>query len=59
VWTEGQFSLLPLSETKNNALSLTNVIMKVFRKVDGGVDYMYVASGSSLYYATNFSAADG
>lgn len=59
VWTEGQFSLLPLSETKNNALSLTNVIMKVFRKVNGGADYMYVASGSALYYATNFSAADG
>jgi hypothetical protein len=59
VWTEGQFSMLPLSETKNNALSLTNVIMKVFRKVDGGADHMYVASGSSLYYATNFSAADG
>ena len=59
VWTEGQFSLLPLSETKNNALSLTNVIMKVFRKVDGGADHMYVASAGSLYYATNFSAADG
>ncbi len=59
VWTEGQFSLLPLSETKNNELSLTNVIMKVFRKVSTGVDHMYVASAGSLYYATNFSAADG
>tara|TARA_R100000664_G_scaffold1991_1_gene5117 strand:- start:1292 stop:3214 length:1923 start_codon:yes stop_codon:yes gene_type:complete len=59
VWTEGQFSLLPLSETKNNALSLTNVIMKVFRKVDGGADHMYVANGNTLVYSTNFSAADG
>ena len=54
VWTEGQFSLLPLSETKNNALSLTNVIMKVFRKVDGGADHMYVAKGNTVVYSTNF-----
>lgn len=59
VWTEGQFSMLPLSETKNNALSLTNVIMKVFRNASTGVDVMYVASAGSLYYATNFSSADG
>ncbi len=59
VWTQGQIFLLPMCESKNNALSLTTVIMKVFRKLDGGTDYMYVASAGSLYYATNFSAADG
>jgi|TARA_R100000995_G_scaffold82819_2_gene57349 hypothetical protein len=59
VWTEGQFSLLPLCETKNNALSLTAVIMKIFRKSSNDTDYMYVASGSTLYYSSNFSAADG
>ena len=59
VWTEGQFSLLPLCETKNNALSLTGVIMKIFRRSSNSTDYMYVASGSTLYYSSNFSAADG
>jgi len=59
VWTEGQFSLLPLCETKNNLLSLTGVIMKIFRRSSNSTDYMYVASASTLYFCSNFSAADG
>ena len=57
-WTKGQISLLPLAETKNNANSWTNVIMRVFR-ADSGTEYMYVATGTNVYFATNFSAADG
>ena len=30
VWTQGQISLLPMCESKNNAEVWTNVIMKIF-----------------------------
>ena len=59
VWTEGQISLLPMCESKNNALSLTNVIMEMFTKNSDGTEYMYVAAGNVLYYSSNFNVADG
>ena len=59
VWTQGQISLLPMCESKNNAKSYTNVIAKVFRRTSDGADYMYVANGNVLEYSSNFSAADG
>lgn len=55
VWTKGQISLLPITEDKSGAETFTDVIMKVF--VKDGTDYMYVASGSDLYYSTNFANA--
>lgn len=55
VWTKGQISLLPITEDKSGAETFTDVIMKVF--VKDGSDYMYVASGSNLYYSTNFANA--
>ena len=58
VWTQGQISLLPMCESKNNAKSYTNVIMKIFKSTSG-TDYMYVANGNVLEYSSNFSAADG
>ena len=58
VWTKGQISLLPMCESKNNAKSYTNVIMKIFKSTSG-TDYMYVANGNVLEYSSNFSAADG
>ena len=59
VWTQGQISLLPMCESKNNAKSYTNVIAKVFRRKSDGADIMYVANGNVLEYSSNFSAADG
>ncbi len=59
VWTQGQISLLPMCESKNNAKSYTNVIAKVFRRKSDGTDIMYVANGNVLEYSSNFSAADG
>ena len=59
VWTQGQISLLPMCESKNNAKSYTNVIAKVFRRKTDGADIMYVANGNVLEYSSNFSAADG
>ena len=59
MWTQGQISLLPMCESKNNAKSYTNVIAKVFRRTSDGADYMYVANGNVLEYSSNFSAADG
>jgi hypothetical protein len=58
VWTQGQISLLPMCESKNNAKSYTNVIMKIFKSTSG-TDYMYVANGNVLEYSSNFNAADG
>lgn len=52
-WTKGQVSLLPICEDKGNTGN--DVIMKVF--TSGSTDYMYVASGTNLYYATNFNTA--
>ena len=59
VWTQGQISLLPMCESKNNAKTYTNVIAKVFRRTSDNTDYMYVANGNVLEYSSNFSAADG
>tara|TARA_Y100000593_G_scaffold77049_1_gene142531 strand:- start:308 stop:2215 length:1908 start_codon:yes stop_codon:yes gene_type:complete len=56
-WTKGQISLLPMCETKNDDLTLTNVIMKIFRKVSTGSDIMYVASGTTLYYSAAFASS--
>ena len=53
VWTKGEVSLLPKTVDKGNTGN--DVIMKVF--VANGTDYMYVASGTDLYYSTNFDAA--
>jgi hypothetical protein len=58
VWTQGQISLLPMCESKNNAEVWTNVIMKIFKAVSG-TEYMYVASAGTLKFSSNFSAADG
>ena len=52
-WTKGQVSLLPICEDKGNTGD--DVIMKVF--TSGSTDYMYVASGTNLYFATNFDTA--
>ena len=52
-WTEGQVSLLPITEDKGN--TGTNVIMKIFN--NSGTDTMYVASGTELYYSTTFANA--
>lgn len=52
VWTKGEVSLLPKTVDKGNTGN--DVIMKVF--VANDVDYMYVASGTDLYYSTNFDA---
>ena len=49
-WTKGQLSLLPLCEDKGNTGD--DVIMKVF---GNGTEYMYVASGTDLYYSSNFA----
>ncbi len=53
VWTKGEVSLLPKTVDKGNTGD--DVIMKVF--VSNDVNYMYVASGTDLYYSTNFDAA--
>lgn len=52
-WTKGQVSLLPECEDKGNTGN--DVIMKVF--TSGSTDYMYVASGTNLYYAQDFNTA--
>ena len=52
-WTKGQVSLLPITEDKGNTGN--DVIMKVF--TGSGTDYMYVASGTNLYYSSNFNTA--
>tara|TARA_R100000406_G_scaffold59333_1_gene41069 strand:+ start:54 stop:1907 length:1854 start_codon:yes stop_codon:yes gene_type:complete len=52
-WTKGQVSLLPITEDKGNTGN--DVIMKVF--TGSGTDYMYVASGTDLYYSSNFDTA--
>lgn len=49
-WTKGQVSLLPECEDKGNTGD--DVIMKVF--TSGSTDYMYVASGTDLYYSQDF-----
>jgi len=49
-WTKGQVSLLPICEDKGNTGD--DVIMKVF--TSGSTDYMYVASGTDLYYSQDF-----
>ena len=54
-WTKGQVSLLPECEDKGNTGN--DVIMKVF--TSGNTNYMYVASGTNLYYATDFADATG
>ena len=53
VWTKGEVSLLPKTVDKGNTGN--DVIMKVF--VANDVSYMYVASGTDLYYSTDFDAA--
>jgi hypothetical protein len=53
IWTKGEVSLLPKTVDKGNTGN--DVIMKVF--VANGTDYMYVASGTDLYYSTNFDTA--
>ena len=53
IWTKGEVSLLPKTVDKGNTGN--DVIMKVF--VANDVDYMYVASGTDLYYSTDFDAA--
>ncbi|MEL0332077.1 MAG: hypothetical protein VW982_07670 [Candidatus Poseidoniales archaeon] len=53
VWTKGEVSLLPKTVDKGNTGD--DVIMKVF--VSNDVNYMYVASGTDLYYSTDFDAA--
>ena len=52
-WTKGQVSLLPICEDKGNTGN--DVIMKVF--TGGSTDYMYVASGTDLYYSQDFDTA--
>ena len=52
-WTKGQVSLLPICEDKGNTGD--DVIMKVF--TSGSTDYMYVASGTNLYYSQDFDTA--
>ncbi len=52
-WTKGQVSLLPECEDKGNTGN--DVIMKVF--TSGSTDYMYVASGTDLYYSQDFDTA--
>ena len=52
-WTKGQVSLLPICEDKGNTGN--DVIMKVF--TGGSTDYMYVASGTNLYYSQDFDTA--
>ena len=49
-WTKGHMSLLPVCEDKGNTGN--DVIMKVF---GDGSEYMYVASGTDLYYSSNFT----
>lgn len=52
-WTKGEISLLPICEDKGNTGN--DVIMKVFR--NGSTEYMYVASGTDLYYSSTFDDA--
>ena len=52
-WTKGQVSLLPECEDKGNTGD--DVIMKVF--TSGSTEYMYVASGTDLYYSQDFDTA--
>lgn len=49
-WTKGHMSLLPVCEDKGNTGD--DVIMKVFK--NGSNTYMYVASGTDLYYSSTF-----
>lgn len=52
-WTKGEISLLPICEDKGNTGN--DVIMKVFR--NGSTEYMYVASGTDLYFSSTFDDA--
>ncbi|MGB0729956.1 MAG: hypothetical protein ACPGT1_08950 [Ilumatobacteraceae bacterium] len=52
-WTKGELSLLRVTEDKGNTGN--DVIMKIF--MNGGTEYMYVASGTDLYYSQNFEDA--
>ena len=51
-WTKGKVSLLPLCESKNNANVWTDVLIRQFGS------YVYVASGTDLWFTANISAAD-
>jgi hypothetical protein len=52
VWTEGQISLLPICESKNDTFAWTDVKMKILGS------YMYVAQGTNLYFSNSFNSAD-
>jgi len=52
VWTEGQISLLPICESKNDTFAWTDVKMKMLGS------YMYVAQGTNLYFSNSFNSAD-
>lgn len=52
VWTEGQISLLPICESKNDTFAWTDVKMKMLGS------YMYVAQGTDLYFSNSFNSAD-
>ena len=51
-WTEGQISLLPICESKNDTFAWTDVKMKMLGS------YMYVAQGTNLYFSNSFNSAD-
>ena len=52
VWTEGQISLLPICESKNDTFAWTDVKMKMLGS------YMYVAQGTNLYFSNAFNSPD-
>jgi hypothetical protein len=52
VWTEGQISLLPICESKNDTFAWADVKMKMLGS------YMYVAQGTNLYFSNSFNSAD-
>ncbi len=52
-WTKGKVCMLPICEDKGNTGD--DVIMKVFR--NGNTEYMYVVSGTDLYYSSTFDDA--
>lgn len=51
-WTKGKAKLLPICESKNNAKTWTDVIA---RRLGA---YIYVASGTDLFYTANITDAD-
>ena len=56
VWTEGQISLLPICESKNDTFGQSDGWTDVKMKMLGS--YMYVAQGTNLYFSNSFNSAD-